>query len=175
MKRTKESVNLVMPPISHHNIYIDWKDDDEHTLALEMHQISTLTDPQQNSLYTEQDKIVTILRARQSCIDSLLIPPEKRRGLDLPEVSTKLQRVYETAVGNGFHNPKLIFCQFRHEIDKIYNCFNNHDIKIGVFDGRTTPLDRKNILNQHHDVLILQFQCACEGLNLQHYLSLIHI
>jgi len=169
MKRTKESVNLVMPPISHHNIYIDWKDDDEHTLALEMHQISTLTDPQQNSLYTEQDKIVTILRARQSCIDSLLIPPEKRRGLDLPDVSTKLQRVYETAVGNGFHNPKLIFCQFRHEIDKIYNCFNNHDIKIGVFDGRTTPLDRKNILNQHHDVLILQFQCACEGLNLQHY------
>ena len=169
IKRTKESVNLKMPPISHHNIYVDWKDYDEHGLALEIHQIAKLTNPDENELYTKRDKIVTLLRAKQSCINAFLIPPEKRRGLDLPEVSTKLQSVYDTIVHNGFHNPKLIFCQFRLEIDMMYKCLYMNDIKIGVFDGRTSPQDRKNMLTQDFDILILQFQCACEGLNLQHY------
>ena len=49
--------------------------------------------PEENELYSKQDKIVTILRAKQSCINTLLIPPEKRRGHNLPELSTKLQSI----------------------------------------------------------------------------------
>tara|TARA_Y100000389_G_C17417754_1_gene494788 strand:- start:156 stop:1613 length:1458 start_codon:yes stop_codon:yes gene_type:complete len=169
IKRTKASVNLPMPSLSHYNLYIDWNNDDEYSLAMEMHQISKLTNPDENELYTKHDKIVSLLRAKQSCINSFLIPLEKRRDIQLPDVSTKLQYVHDTIVSNGFHNPKLIFCQFRLEIDMIYNCLAEYDINIGVFDGRTTPHDRKTMLQQSFDVLILQIQCACEGLNLQHY------
>ena len=131
--------------------------------------MSNIADIDKEALIIKQDRLVTILREKQSCINPFLIPLEKRRGLDLPQVSTKLQCVYDTVVHSGFHNPKLIFCQFRLEIDMMYKCLNNHDIKIGVFDGRTSPQDRKNMLTQDFDILILQFQCACEGLNLQHY------
>ena len=169
LKRTIVSTNLVLPPIYNQNIYIDWKDDDEYSLALNIHHMSNIADIDKETLIIKQDRLVTILREKQSCINPFLIPLEKRRGLDLPQVSTKLQCVYDTVVHSGFHNPKLIFCQFRLEIDMMYKCLNNHDIKIGVFDGRTSPQDRKNMLTQDFDVLILQFQCACEGLNLQHY------
>jgi SNF2 family DNA or RNA helicase len=70
---------------------------------------------------------------------------------------------------------KLIFCHFREEIDEIANRlrasgFNN----VATFDGRTTNTKRFDILNDKNEVLILQIQTGCEGLNLQENYSEIY-
>jgi DNA repair protein RAD5 len=48
-------------------------------------------------------------------------------------------------------------------------------MKVAVFDGRiTSRIKKKAILNDFYDVLILQIQTGCEGLNLQEKYSEIY-
>jgi SNF2 family DNA or RNA helicase len=46
--------------------------------------------------------------------------------------------------------------------------------KVATFDGRTSAGKRSDILNAKNDVLILQIQTGCEGLNLQENYSEIY-
>ena len=65
---------------------------------------------------------------------------------------------------------KLIFCHFRGEIDYIHEILSSHGMKSETFDGRTNEKKRHAILtNTKIDVLILQIQTGCEGLNLQQF------
>jgi len=65
---------------------------------------------------------------------------------------------------------KLVFCHFRGEIDYIHTILSSHGMKSETFDGRTNEKKRHAILtNQTIDVLILQIQTGCEGLNLQQF------
>ena len=65
---------------------------------------------------------------------------------------------------------KLIFCHFRGEIDYIHEILSSQGMKTETFDGRTNEKKRHAILtNQTIDVLILQIQTGCEGLNLQQF------
>ena len=41
--------------------------------------------------------------------------------------------------------------------------------RVAVIDGRTTHAERKQILSQTYDVLILQIYTCSEGINLQNY------
>jgi SNF2 family DNA or RNA helicase len=43
---------------------------------------------------------------------------------------------------------------------------------VATFDGRTS--NRKDVLSQRHEALILQIQTGCEGLNLQEHYSEIY-
>ena len=73
--------------------------------------------------------------------------------------------------GNG----KIIFCHFREEIDEIALRLRAGGIcKIATFDGRISNGKRADILNDKNDVLILQIQTGCEGLNLQENYSEIY-
>jgi len=66
--------------------------------------------------------------------------------------------------GNG----KIIFCHFREEMDTIKQRLHDGGIeKIATFDGRVNNKMRNTILTMQNDVLILQIQTGCEGLNLQ--------
>lgn len=77
---------------------------------------------------------------------------------------------------------KLVFCHYRAEIDiikeklerasqtqdKIHS--HSHPLNIEVFDGRIKQDERNEILKSKDvDVIILQIQTGCEGLNLQHF------
>ena len=91
---------------------------------------------------------------------------------------------------------KIIFCHFRGEIDYIKaQLMTTHKIKVAVIDGRTPEGERREILQAKQEqpqaqakqaqakqaqakqeqerediqVLILQIQTGCEGLNLQTY------
>jgi len=65
---------------------------------------------------------------------------------------------------------KLVFCHFRGEIDYIHEILSSHGMKSETFDGRTNEKKRHAILtNNKIDVLILQIQTGCEGLNLQQF------
>ncbi|MCX6743010.1 MAG: C-terminal helicase domain-containing protein, partial [Candidatus Parcubacteria bacterium] len=57
---------------------------------------------------------------------------------------------------------------FREEIDEIQSRLLNGGIQqIATFDGRLNQASRKDVLAQNNEVLILQIQTGCEGLNLQ--------
>ena len=75
-------------------------------------------------------------------------------------------RVLLERKSNG--NGKLVFCHFREEIDILIKRlqdagFNN----VAFFDGRVGQAKRIRTLAGHFEVLVLQIQTGCEGLNLQ--------
>ena len=68
--------------------------------------------------------------------------------------------------GNG--NGKIVFCHFRDEIDAIVRGLEVagfHDIQF--VDGRISKAKRDDIFAGNAEVLLLQIQTGCEGLNLQ--------
>ena len=65
--------------------------------------------------------------------------------------------------------PKLVFCHFRGELDELKKTLEKNKMKVGCFDGRTKKTERTKMLKNNWDVLLLQIQTGCEGLNLQHY------
>ena len=67
------------------------------------------------------------------------------------------------------NNKKIVFCHYRGEIDIIASRLTVLGINVSKFDGRTSKKDRKEKLINPVDVLILQINTACEGLNLQDY------
>ena len=64
---------------------------------------------------------------------------------------------------------RLIFCHYRAEIDEIFKLLSGQNYKTAFIDGRTKNNERLSILNntENIDILILQIQTGCEGLNLQ--------
>ena len=64
---------------------------------------------------------------------------------------------------------KLVFCSFRIEMDYLQEQTTAMGYNVGVIDGRTTHAERKQILSQTYDVLILQIYTCSEGINLQNY------
>jgi SNF2 family DNA or RNA helicase len=116
------------------------------------------------------------MKAKQSCIFPKLILKKLDRLTPYKEVlncSSKLDSVIETILQNKDNgNGKLIFCQFREEIDEIAKRLRDGDMKnIVTMDGRTTNFKRKQILENKNDAIILQIQTGCEGLNLQEHYS----
>jgi SNF2 family DNA or RNA helicase len=73
------------------------------------------------------------------------------------------------------NNGKIVFCHFREEIDMVEKRLLEGGIeRIAKFDGRVNGAQRNDILNEKNEVLILQIQTGCEGLNLQENYSEIY-
>lgn len=85
--------------------------------------------------------------------------------------NTKINSVIETIVerkDNG--NSKIVFCDFKGEIDNVVNCLKEKGVdNVAIIDGRYSKKQRDEILQNKYDVLVLQIQTGCEGLNLQEY------
>ena len=65
---------------------------------------------------------------------------------------------------------KLIFCEFRKELDFLQNSLNNSGISTGRIDGSTPKnLKKATIASDQVQVLLLQIKTCSEGLNLQKY------
>ena len=176
LKRSKKSVGLKLPKMNKHDIFIEWENNDEEKIAKSAHIRAELINMRENNenLYEvtgSEKKIVRLLRAKQSCINTNMVPITN--SLDKVKISTKIEKVYNTIKEIGFAKPKLIFCQFHSEIDMLYDSLSKdieeHDLSMEKFDGRTTIEKRRDILKNSPHILILQIQCGCEGLNLQQY------
>jgi SNF2 family DNA or RNA helicase len=117
--------------------------------------------------------------------------------MDLMEVSSssKIDKIVETIETSN--KKKLVFCHFRAEIDKIAEKLAEKKMSIITVDGRTNKKEKSyatikpptltqwNLVckkwNRHNiiydfvekfmipDVMILQIQTGCEGLNLQQF------
>lgn len=128
--------------------------------------------------------LVLFLKARQVCIFPKLLSATFNGGgsfeTDASDwsvyqaaltQSSKLDQVVSTILSRRDNDKKkLIFCHFKKEIDELVRRLTKLGFNLSVVDGRVSKSLRDSILtNKTLDILILQVQTACEGLNLQQF------
>lgn len=187
LMRTKKQVGIIITDLTVHSNSVKWTNEKEMQLSEEIHSELSFSrvSPHKTGKFLGQlpdDKgrvLMLMLKAKQSCImPSLMKHTLIEDGDDYKEAfehSSKLDSILKTIVerkDNGCG--KLIFCHFRKEIDEIATRLVKQGLKVAKFDGRTPFSKRQEILTQPNDVLILQIQTGCEGLNLQQNYSEIY-
>jgi SNF2 family DNA or RNA helicase len=196
LKRTKQSVGLSLPPLTTKNIVVAWSNPAEMILARNLHsgigclnipdaggpvvdQVAALPASQDMSWFPEPSpvKIGRMIQAKQSCIYPRLacrksvpqMPP-----CEDENYSSKISKVVRTILSRKDNGKrKIVFCHFRGEIDYIQSRLTTAfpSLVVRYLDGRTKENERRQILapDAAIDVLILQIQTCCEGLNLQQF------
>jgi SNF2 family DNA or RNA helicase len=184
LKRTKKQVGINMIDVSMNNELVEWKSKKEMALSKEIHNALPFTKVMMSELgavtsaINESFMLTNILRARQSCVLPNLIKNSEIRKTCKEGIkySSKIDSVVDLILDrkdNG--NGKLIFCNFKLEMDEISRRLVSGGVaKVAMFDGRTSYSSRHKILSEKNDVLILQIQTGCEGLNLQENYSEIY-
>lgn len=188
LRRTKAQVGIKLPDVVEENTMVAWSDEREKALAEEIH--STLSfsgvSAEKSGKIAEHmsgigpgKSFALLIRARQMCtLPSLLSQslPANHGYSEAVKKASKMDALVQTILsrkGNG--NGKLVFCNFRGEIDELARRLQEGGIqKVGVFDGRVTGSQREAILKGGNEVIILQIQTGCEGLNLQEGFSEIY-
>lgn len=196
LRRTKAEVGIKMPLLSYNVINVEYNNACESKLSHEIHallpkQTGVQCPDGPNHVYNafvEGGALVAILRAKQMCVmpslmkgklDSLGLNINDEYGEALttsdghlkcgPKLSAVSSKIIERK-DNG--KGKLVFCHFQKEIDTLKQLLVDGGIrKVLVYDGRTNNVD---LLTEAADVLILQIQTGCEGLNLQEHYSEIY-
>jgi SNF2 family DNA or RNA helicase len=191
MKRTKKEVGIEMAPVIIDKNMVEWKNKREMFLAAKLHDKlafirgnknnkNTDTDPNTNKGETNGNELLALLmRARQMCIYPRLMmgPNPPPTPTLMKEMDSKLESLIRKIVerkGNGCG--KLIFCHFRAEMAEIERRLRANGIStVGIIDGSTSWKKRNEMLTSSKiEVLILQIQTGCEGLNLQENYSEIY-
>ena len=189
IKRTKKQVGIQIPDVVVHNNIVEWTDRAEMEVSEEIHSALNFS----RVARAKGDKpfvggidggiLSLFMRARQSCILPGLMNSCLLALSNKPETynhykgalgnTSKLDFVVKVILGQkGNGNGKLVFCSYRGEIDEISKRLVEGGMsRVVTFDGRTTKSERQQILNDDNEVLILQIQTGCEGLNLQEHYS----
>ena len=186
LRRTKARVGIKMPPLVSTTVTVPWKGDEEELLAENLHSRWGFANVNKRSIGSitgslASSKLPAMLRMKQVCILPSLLEHRVRllaSGDDSDIVvrrgtagESKLQAVLNTLIGRRENErSKIVFCHFRGEIDWLRSHLKQNGVRTMHVDGRTPLFLRECILNSTHcDVILLQIQTACEGLNLQHF------
>jgi SNF2 family DNA or RNA helicase len=176
MKRTKKQVGIIIPDILQTKNMVVWANKKEKELSEELHSALLFTNVRGKQKGLPFNGILAaLLKCKQSCILPRLISnsTEYKEYKDAFTCSSKLDNVIQNILkrkDNGCG--KLIFCNFREEIDEIERRLIREGFSsVVTFDGRTNDGLRKKILSEKYEVMILQIQTGCEGLNLQEHYS----
>ena len=190
LKRTKKSVGLSLPPLTTKTIVVKWDSQEEMILSRNLHSgigclnVPALADQDPANISTPSwfpepspVKIGRMIQAKQSCIYPRLacrksvprMPPTEDENY-----SSKISKVVRTILSRKDNGKrKIVFCHFRGEIDYIQSRLVTAfpSLVVRYLDGRTSESERRIILapDAGVDVLILQIQTCCEGLNLQQF------
>ena len=188
MKRTKAEAGIVLPDLHTTTERVEWEGKEEKDLAENFHALLNFSKVKKNYV----DNIISnlnlstlslLVRARQSCVfpglmKGKVLTPYAENGIlkedkDISvgvQGTSKLNAVVSKILSRKENkNAKLVFCHFRGEIDFIKEKLTEGGMHVETFDGRVKAGDRERILGGECDVLILQIQTGCEGLNLQHF------
>lgn len=190
LKRTKAQIGLELPELTSEIKNVNWENEKEQAIAEEIHSMLEFSRIKKNSEQNRggmfgESTLPLLMRARQACIypplmksmiekkieDGTIIDDDSDSILEGLSYSSKIDNVTLKILENKNNNKsKLIFCHFRGEIDILKNDLIKNGLNVETFDGRTSKNERNNILTRKDlDVLILQIQTGCEGLNLQHF------
>ena len=198
LRRTKEDVGIHISKKVVEEIEVPWKHKEEHELACDVHSLiqeksslgvsTEFTDALMDSYNLEgmnaNFKMMVILqRARQMCVYPALMKAKVEELMDegfmfdedyiarkAMKCSSKLDAVCDKILERKDNeNCKIVFCHYKMEIDEIQQRLIKEGMHVCVIDGRTKKKERQGILTGKSDVLILQIQTGCEGLNLQQF------
>jgi SNF2 family DNA or RNA helicase len=180
MKRTKRQVGIDMTDVVQEKTMVSWTNSREKELSEEIHSnlkfsgVLVSGDRVGIDSITHGLAMTKIIRARQACVmPKLLTSCMTQFELEYYDQAlhaySKLNTVVEAILSkkdNG--NGKLIFCNFKGEIDEVCARLLAGGMKRVVkLDGRTGNKARAAALSEKNDALVLQIRTGCEGLNLQ--------
>jgi SNF2 family DNA or RNA helicase len=183
LKRTKKQVGILIPDLKLQQTYIKWTNPTEKHISKQIHACLDFANIQTDDqhLYTQKiPPIVHMIRAKQSCIMAKLMKNSLHKynlSIDNASIheSSKInfitQHIYQRKHNN---TGKIVFCNYKLEIDLFHKQFTELGLSVAVIDGRVNKTHRDIILSRPYDVLILQIQTGCEGLNLQLFYSEIY-
>lgn len=212
LRRTKEEVGIVLPPLHIENVQVDWQCEREELISRQIHayfnfsKVNDSGEIQDIIHRLRNQSFGALVRMRQMCIlPTLLRDPIQRiqeeTGMSFSHTlrhTSKLQAVLDKLDKNKNRDTrKLVFCHYHAEMDYIQQHLVRKGISCSIIDGRTskrdvntlvTPVlskvDFKLICKKWHynsyvypimksflgpEVLLIQIQTGCEGLNLQHF------
>ena len=195
LRRTKKEAGITLPAIHYTTTEVRWETKDEKELAEDIHSLLQFShvDPGSERRIDNQiaaldmPMLAVLVRARQACIYPKLMKNNFEaltkagllaessahvRMMQSPTASSsKLNAVVAAIVERKNNkNAKIVFCHYRGEIDELQHRLLRHEMSVETFDGRTPQSEREHILTSTTcDVLILQIQTGCEGLNLQYF------
>ena len=185
LKRTKKEANIQLPGISFHEVPVNWSTNTEVSNVLHSQMnFNCGIDYKDNSIHrwasgiTTTSKLPLYTKCKQLCIMPALVKVATPYATvqDASEVSNSIQNTdkldmvvkYMTNASSSSVK-KMVFCSFRKEMDYMKSQFVKHGISSAIIDGRTTYNKKSEIFSQLPEVLILQVNTCCEGLNLQMY------
>jgi len=190
IKRTKESVGIKMPKLDIEIVEAPFVDREEETLVRNIHSYMNFANVTANNVddiidTLSEHKLPMLMRCRQGCVYPELVLRALRKKIaefnlladDYPVVNlkshSKITAVTEKIKENKTNGKKkLVFCHYIQEIEKINDILMKSGMHCAVMTGSTPKKAREAALedgNHSPDVLIVQIQTACEGLNLQHF------
>ena len=191
LRRTKKKVGLMLEDIVNETCVVPWANNMEKALSEEIHSLLKICNSNNNNNKNKKSDfaavldaergnsiLVPMLRAKQSCIMSSLMKDKinaliKRGTLDQSysktmQYQSKLEAVVSKIVERKDNQRgKIVFCHYIGEIDYIATHAKEHNLSVMVYKGKS---NKKKLLEKV-DVLILQIQSGCEGLNLQEHYS----
>jgi SNF2 family DNA or RNA helicase len=192
MRRTKESVGIHISHLVSKTIEVPWNSDTERRLAEDIHasivegglceDVGFGRGIQQH--HGQGAMLMAMLRARQMCIlpkmltkkyneycDEGFISEDDEDGRAGLEESSKMDKVVATLLerkNNG--NKKIVFCHYHQEMDELSHRLLRQDLTVRIIDGRLKNKERHvAMLKPFPDVMVLQINTCCEGLNLQDF------
>lgn len=189
LRRTKKSVGINLKEYEEHTIDVEFSTAEEKKLAKDLHTGLGLTAVDEDNVdecmaFLSEHWFGLLVRARQVCIYPQLITQvlkTKKQAFDIgreinlemlnkiishSKITAVVDKIKENAL-NGKN--KIVFCHYRAEIDLLETLLEE-DLNVCKFDGRTSKKERELILSKVDvNVLLIQIQTGCEGLNLQQY------
>lgn len=188
LKRTKKQVGVNLSDINSTNNLVHWKNKKEMEFSEEIHSLLRFSKVQSKGNKTDCPMILLMLRAKQSCVMPKLMEEGLRKLVrdgvisdydyfkEAINYNSKIDFVIKTILSRKDNEKgKIVFCHYRDEIDEIAERLYYGGIeRIATIDGRVSNSRRNKIIKGKYDVLILQIQTGCEGLNLQENYSEIY-
>jgi SNF2 family DNA or RNA helicase len=186
--RTKSQAGIVLPALSITNLTVPWRSSGEKQLAADAHASLSFSNASGHcSRFTATSSLIALINARQSCVlPSLMM---KRFKKDIASGTIKNSEDVLSAIQSGDSKlfavskfilsrkqqgrPAIVFCQFRFEMELLASMLS--ELNVLLFHGGTKMNERREILTQTPDALIIQIQTGCEGLNLQQFRDVIFV
>ena len=192
LHRTKAQVGIELPSVYKTEYIVPWKNSKEQMIAEEIHSLIPITNVSREkmrelaNIFGPGGILVAFMRAKQCCVMPSLMKDTiesfiQKGILDenyacALDYNSKLDAVIDLMLerkDNG--KGKIVFCHFQNEIDTVAEKLRLGGMKkVMTYDGRIGEKERKNILENDADALVIQIQTGCEGLNLQKHFSEIY-
>ena len=195
LQRTKDHLGIDMPSLTSEIVEITEYDSAEEKLMLKyIHSQLNFTNVAINAAnvdkhilrYLSGDSPLPMLtRARQACVcPSIIIShlkhieheediPANIKRMDVT-THTKIRLITENIIQKKSEDVNtLVFCHYVDEMNLISSMLEEAGLDVKMLNGKTTHKQRKIIPTLTPDVLLVQIQSCCEGLNLQQFSNVI--